>query len=110
MKNNTRRSFIKGSAAAGIAMSGPIAALNAHAAVADLDRSVARVLASYGTARSVETTGRTTRITIDANGIQPLADSFERLARLSDSSVHVENDNATFEYGKTTYVIENRLS
>lgn len=100
---------MKGSAAAGIALTGPMAALTANAALVDVDRPVAKVLASYGVASNVETTGRTSRITMDANGIQPLADSFERLARLSDN-VRVENDNATFEYRKTTYVIENRLA
>ena len=109
MKNNTRRSFIKGSAVAGVGLAGPMAAMTAHAALADIDRPVAKVLASYGMASRVANEGKTVRISVNADGIQPLAGSFEKLAKLADR-VHVENDNATFDYRKTTYVIENRLA
>ena len=109
MNHNNRRSFIKGAAAAGIALAGPTAAMTAHAALADVDRPVANVLASYGLASSVETKGKVARITVDVNGIQPFAESFERFTRLSDC-VRVENDNVTFEYGKTSYYIQNRVA
>jgi len=109
MKNNTRRIFIKGTAASSLALAGPMSALAGQVALSEVDRPVASVLASYGTPRSVEVSDQVARITIDVNGIEPFAGSFGKLTQLSDR-VRVDNDNMEFTYGKTTYIIENRVA
>ena len=114
MSHSTRRNFLAKTSLAAVgtaaATDAAFGKTEAESTLQDLDQDVAKIVRSYGRARSAQPAGKsTTQIQVHVHDRDALIASFEQLAQVGDG-VSVNGNDARVIHNGQVILIHNRVA